>query len=191
MPSLLLVDYLQRCRAQYAILNAAPASTADETIRLNRIPPRRFAKVVMVRADDELAMVVMPANYRLVPKLLREELGANRVELAAERQFRNRFPRCELGAIPPIGHLFGVRALCAGGFDEYADIYCKPGSHSELLRMPFRELQRFAHWDPVGQVTALQLRNPNLSHLQRLLKMAKASGPRARSPLLQPIPLIS
>jgi Ala-tRNA(Pro) deacylase len=191
MPSLLLLDYLQRCRAQYSIFNATPAWTAEETIRLNRIPPRRFAKVVMVRVDMELAMVVMPANYRLVPKLLAQELQAPRVEIAAEKQFRNRFPRCELGAIPPIGHLFGVRAFCVGGFDELADIYCKAGSHSELLRMPFRELQRFAHWDPVQQAATLQLRHPSISHLKRLLKLAKAGGERVTRPLPQALPITS
>lgn len=187
MPSLLLVDYLQRCRAQFALSNVLPAYTADECIRLNRIPPRRFAKVVMVRLDTELAMVVMPANYRLVPKRLAEELHVPRVQLAAERQFRNRFPRCELGAIPPIGHLFGLRAFCVSGFDEFSDIFCKAGSHDELLRMPFRELQRFAHWDPVGPVAELQLRHLGVSHLQRLLKLARTGGARVHQPLALPL----
>lgn len=189
MPSLLLVDYLQRCRAQYTILNATPACTAEEVAHLNRIPPRRFAKVVMVRVDDELTMVVIPAHYRLVPKLLGEALGASRVELATENQFRNRFPRCELGAIPPIGHLFGLRALALPLFDDFADIYCKAGAHGELLRMPFRELQRFAHWDPVAQGAKLQLRSPAANHLQRLLRLAKTSGARVHSPLQRiPVP---
>ena len=191
MPSLLLVDYLQRCRAHYTILPAVPACTAEEVTRLNRIPPRRFAKVVMVRVDAELSMVVMPAHYRLVPRQLGEALGAARVELATESQFRNRFPRCELGAIPPIGHLFGLRALALPLFDEFADIYCKAGAHGELLRMPFRELQRFAHWDPVEKGAVLHLRNPADNHLRRLLRLAKAGGAKVHNRLPQPIPLLS
>lgn len=192
MPSLLLVDYLQRCRAQFAIVNASPACTAEELARRNRIPPRRLAKVVMVRLEDELAMVVLPAHYRLVPQQLAEELGVSRVELATERQFRNRFPRCELGAIPPIGHLFGFRAFVLPLFDEFADVYCKAGSHGELLRMPFRELQRYAHWDVITKGAVMQLRNPTVNHLQRLLKMAKAgSGLVAGSGALRTLPLSS
>ena len=71
MPSLLLVDYLQRSRAQYALLNVASACTAAETVRLNHLSPRRFAKVVMARVDSELVMVVMPAHYRLAAAALR------------------------------------------------------------------------------------------------------------------------
>lgn len=192
MPSLLLLDYLQRCRAQYSVLNVTPACTTDECIRVNQIDPRHFAKVVMVRIEDELAMVVMPGNYRLIPRRMAKELGVSRVQLAAEKQFRNRFPRCELGAIPPIGHLFGVRAFAVPAFDEYAHIYCKAGSHGELLCMPFNELRRFAHWDSIGHVAAPQLRNPSTRHLQRLIGLAKA-GTRIslRAPMAPALPVSS
>jgi Ala-tRNA(Pro) deacylase len=179
MPSLLLVDYLQRCRAQYALTEAKPAYTAEESAHLNRIPPRRFAKVVMARTDVELIMVVIPAHFRLAPDLLRCELGVEKVELATERHFKNRFSRCELGAIPPFGHLFGVRALfMASAFDSFADIFCKAGSHGELLRMPFFEFSRLAHLEPIERGAVLQLRTPPRSHLRRLLQLAKDSGDR-------------
>lgn len=173
MPSLLLVDYLQRSRAQYALLNVPAACTAEETARVSRIAPRKFAKAVMARVDSELLMVVMPAHYRLVPSALRDELGANKVELAAEKHFQRRFPRCELGAIPPFGHLFGLRALSITAFDEFGDIYCKAGTHGELLRMPFGEFQHLAHLEPIERGAALQLRTPVRSHLQRLMKLAR------------------
>jgi len=179
MPSLLLVDYLQRCRAHYALINAEPAFTAEETARRNRIPPRRFAKVVVAHTDAELLMVVMPAHHRLAPELLRRELDVEKVELAAERQFKNRFPRCELGALPPFGHLFGLRAVfLASAFDAFSDIFCKAGSHGELLRMPFSEFTRFAHLEPIKHGAVLQLRSPTKAHLQRLLRLAKEGAPQ-------------
>lgn len=191
MPSLLLVDYLQRSRAQYALFEVPPACRADETARLGRIAPRHFAKAVIARIDGELVMVVMPAHYRLAPAQLRGELGAERVELATERHFRNRFPRCELGAIPPFGHLFGLRALVVPSFDKAGDIFCKAGTHAELLRMPYSEFQRLAHLEPVTRGAVLQLRNPTRSHLQRLLTLAKAGGARVSEPLRAPWPIPS
>jgi len=189
MASLLLLDYLQRCRAQYSLLKVEPGYTADECVRLNHIPPQRLAKAVMIKLDDELAMVVMPSHHQLVMERLAQELGVKGAQLAAERQFRNRFPRCELGAVPPIGHIFGIRAFIAPGFDESAEVYCKPGAHGELLYMPFHELKRFAHWDPIGPVARAQLKSPSVGHLQRLVGLAK-SGTRlgARAPLQAAIP---
>jgi len=173
MASLLLVDYLQRSRAQYSLVEAPFAYTAEESARLGRIAPRRFAKVVMARIDGELAMVVMPVHYRLATELLRQSLQAEKVELAEERQFQHRFPRCEVGAMPPFGHLFGLRALLVPEFDEFSDIHCKAGTHREWLRMPFSEFKRLAHLEPVEKAALLRLRNPGKSHLQRLLGAMK------------------
>jgi len=184
MPNLLLVDYLQRSRAQYNLFNVPAAHTAEETVRLSRISPRRFAKVVMARVDSELIMVVMPAHYRLVPRALRDELKAERVELATERDFQRRFPRCELGAIPPFGHLFGLRALCVNAFEEFGDIFCKAGTHSEVLRMSIFEFQRLAHLEPVERGASVRLRNSMRSHMQRLLKFAREQPAQMRPPLL-------
>jgi Ala-tRNA(Pro) deacylase len=186
MPNLLLVDYLQRSHAQYSLLSTPAAFTAEESALLCRTPPRRFAKVVMARVDSELMMVVMPAHYRLVPQALRHELNAKNVELATERHFQRRFPRCELGAIPPFGHLFGLRALMVNAFEEFGDIFCKAGTHSEILRMSFFEFQRLAHLEPIGKGASIRLRNPMHSHLQRLLKLARqqTASASARAPLL-------
>jgi Ala-tRNA(Pro) deacylase len=184
MPNLLLVDYLQRSRAQHDIFEAPVAYTARESAQLSRIPQRRFAKVVMARVDSELVMVVMPANYHLVPLALRDELKVERIELAAEKDFQRRFPRCELGAIPPFGHLFGLRALLINAFDGFGDIFCKAGTHGELLRMPFFEFKRLAHLEQIERGASVRLRDPMHAHLQRLLKLARQQTLSIRPPLV-------
>jgi len=186
MASLLLVDYLQRSRAQYLLMDAPFAYTAEQSASLGRVPPRRFAKVVMARIDGELAMVVMPAHYRLAPELLRQSLQAEKVELAEERQFKHRFPRCELGAMPPFGHLFGLRVLLVPEFDELSEIHCKAGTHREWLRMPFSEFKRLAHLEPIESGAVLQLRKPSKNHLKRLLGVAKDRQLHL-APLAQPL----
>ena len=55
----------------------------------------------MVRVDSELAMVVMPAHYRLVPLALRER-STRQVELATESDFRNSLPALRIGCHPAI-----------------------------------------------------------------------------------------
>lgn len=190
MPSLLLIDYLQRSNAHFELLQQPPAATAAACARrLPRLLARNFAKVVMLRLDGELVMVVLPAHYRVSLEALRRCLDATQIELAAERRFRNHFPRCELGAIPPIAHLYGLRGFLAPVFDELADIVFKAGSHSELVRMPFREFRRLAHLDPIGEGAVPQLRDA--AHVRRrllpLLDVAAAlrSRPTLAAPLLR------
>lgn len=185
MPNLLLIDYLQRSRAQYSLHNVPTAYTAEESARLARVVPRRFAKVVMVRADAELTMVVMPAHFKLVPQTLCEELAVERVELATEREFKRQFPRCEVGAIPPFGHLFGLRAFMINAFDEFGDVFCKAGTHDEILRMPASEFRRMARLDVIERGASIRLRGSLHSRLQRLLNSAREQPATIRPPLLK------
>jgi Ala-tRNA(Pro) deacylase len=178
MPSLLFVDYLQRSRANYTLLNHDLVYTAEDTARLLHIPPRRFAKVVMVKIDGELAMMLVPAHYRVALEPLRRALAAARIELAAERQFRYRFPRCEIGAMPPFGHLFGLRTLIAPVFDEFSEVVFKAGSHTEAAYMPFAEFRRLAHVEPVAEGAVPRLRELSPTRLQRLRDIATGLAPR-------------
>lgn len=187
MSSFLLIDYLQRCHAHFQLLSQPHSETAAATARqLPRSLARNCAKVVMLRIDGELAMVVLPVHYRVSLEVLRSYLGASRAELVNERAFRNHFPRCELGAIPPIAHIFGLRGFLAPAFDEFADIVFKAGSHSELVRMPFGEFRRLAHLDPIVEGVVPQLREAS-SLRRRMLPVVKmpaigasgASAPRA------------
>lgn len=172
MPSPLLIDYLNRCKAVYQLQQHAPMTAAAEAARLHRVSPRCVAKSVLVRVDGELAMVVVPANYRVVLGSLRQALGASRIELARERQFQYRFPRCEPGAMPPFGHLFGFIAYAAPLFDTAHDILFKAGSHAESVRMPFAEFRRLAHFDPIGADAMELCREP--SHPSRLCDVSPA-----------------
>lgn len=187
MPSLLLIDYLQRSNAHFQLINQAPTETTAAAARqLPRMLARNFAKVVLLRVDGELTMIVLPVHYRVSLDVLRNRLSANQVELAAERQFRTQFPRCELGAIPPIAHIYGLRGFLAPVFDEFADIVFKAGSHSELVRMPFGEFRRLAHLDPLSEGVIPQLRDV-IRVRRRLLPLINvASLPQSRRALAAP-----
>lgn len=147
MPSQLLIDYLQRSRAQFELFTHAPAYTATDAARCARILGSHFAKVVMVKLDRELTMVIAPAAEPVSLGEVRNAVAAQSVELVGEREFRRCFPRCETGAVPPFGHLFGLRALLLPRFDENSDIVFNAGSHTEAIRMAYLEFKRLAHAD--------------------------------------------
>lgn len=93
--------------------------------------------------DGKLAMAVVPASYRVDLFKLKRYLGADTVELATENEFRDRFPDCETGSMPPFGNLYGMDVFADGRLAEDKEIAFNAGSHRELVRMAyadFREL---------------------------------------------------
>ena len=66
------------------------------------VPGKMFAKTVIILADEEIVMLVLPAPYHVNPEKAAEALGAKDFRLASEEQFEDAFPDCEVGAMPPL-----------------------------------------------------------------------------------------
>lgn len=120
------------------------AYTAQEAAAAAHIPGDVLAKAVMVLLDGEMGMAVLPASYRVNLDLLKHELGAEKVDLATEKQFKDRFPDCDAGALPPFGNLYGIPIYAEARLSEQLDLAFCGGTHTELIRIPFKDFKRLA-----------------------------------------------
>ncbi|MBB1087142.1 YbaK/EbsC family protein [Lysobacter sp. SG-8] len=118
--------------------------TAHETAEATHVSRSLFAKTVMLKVDGRLAMMVMPASYRVDLLRLSRALGEAEVELAEEAEFRNAFPDCEVGAMPPFGHLYGMPVYVDSRLARQADIAFNAGTHTEAVSMPYDEFEKLA-----------------------------------------------
>ncbi|HLP08855.1 MAG TPA: YbaK/EbsC family protein [Opitutaceae bacterium] len=137
-----LCDYLDREQIRYTVISHSPAFTAQEIAAASHISGRELAKTVVVRADGELVMAVLPASYRIDVETMSDHLGAARVEIAHESEFHNRFPGCETGAMPPFGNLYGLPVFVARELTEDEYIAFNAGSHTELVQMRYEDFDR-------------------------------------------------
>ncbi|MFZ0687847.1 MAG: YbaK/EbsC family protein [Terriglobales bacterium] len=137
MPLSTLRDFLDRNRIQYLVISHSLAYTAQGIAALTHTPGKELAKTVMVMVDGRLAMAVVPASFRVDLYRLKKYLGADLVELASESDFRDRFPDCETGSMPPFGNLYGMDVFVDQTLAEDQQIAFNAGSHRELVRMKF------------------------------------------------------
>jgi len=87
-----LETFLRDAGAQFETHTHSPAYTAQEVAEVEHVPGITVAKVVMVMADGELAMMVLPAPYRLDTKKTAAVVGVRDVRLATEEEFSPAFP---------------------------------------------------------------------------------------------------
>lgn len=139
-----LHNFLDESHAPYATLSHDRTITAQATASAARIGPGQFAKTVMIKVDGRLSMMVMPAPYRVDLTRLSRALGGAEVELAEEAEFRGAFPDCEVGAMPPFGHLYGMPVYVDSRLAHEPEITFNAGTHTDLLRMPYSEFERLA-----------------------------------------------
>jgi Ala-tRNA(Pro) deacylase len=142
MPIRKLKQLLDDRRVKYVTVRHSPAYTAQEVAASAHITGYEIAKTVMVKVDGDMAMAVLPAPLQVDLRHLRELIEAERVELATESEFKALFPECEPGAMPPFGSLYGMETYVAGRLAEDEYIAFNAGTHTELIRMRYRDFER-------------------------------------------------
>jgi len=142
MPVDRLKAFLDENGVKYVTQSHSVAYTAQEVAALAHIPGAELAKTVMVVLDGKMAMAVVPASHRLDFDRLAEIAGVQQIELAREEEFRDYFPACALGAMPPFGNLYDMPVYVEEALAEDVSIWFAAGSHSELIRLAYADFER-------------------------------------------------
>jgi Ala-tRNA(Pro) deacylase len=139
-----LREYLDGNNVQYVVISHSPAYTAQGIARLTHTPGKELAKTVVLKKDGRLVMAVLPASSHVDLGLLKEATKADTLELASEGEFRDHFPECETGAMPPFGNLYGIDVLAEESLAQDREISFNAGSHRELIRLAWEDFERLA-----------------------------------------------
>ena len=142
MPIQKLTEFLDRHEIKYVVISHSVAYTAQGIAALTHISGKELAKTVMVKIDGALAMAVLPASLHVDLLRLKALAGAKSVELASEAEFKERFPDCETGAMPPFGNLYDVPVFADESLARDKEIAFNAGSHRELLRLAWEDFVR-------------------------------------------------
>lgn len=142
MPTKRLREFLDQQGTKYVTMSHPVAYTAHEIAALAHISNKELAKTVIVKIDGALAMAVLPASYAVDLPLLRAATGARTVSLAKEAAFKDRFPECDIGAMPPFGNLYGMVVYVDESLAKDKDIAFNAGSHNELLQVSYADFER-------------------------------------------------
>ena len=132
-----LAHFLDEREVKYVAIRHSKAYTAQEIAESAHVSGNDFAKVVMLKADEEMTMAVLPAPDKIDLKLLRQVLGVQGVHFADENEFQDHFPGCEVGAMPPFGNLYGIRVISAQTLCDSKTISFNSGLHTEIIQMDY------------------------------------------------------
>lgn len=134
-----LKEYLDREHVHYEVLSHPEAFRAVAIAQTLHTPEKEMAKVVIVKVDEQFVMTVLPASSQVDFHRLKDVFMTNHVRLATEEEFKDLFPDCELGAMPPFGTLYGLPVFVDQLLTEDDTIVFQAGTHSEAIRMRYMD----------------------------------------------------
>ena len=130
-------QYLLHNSASYSHKRHAVAYTSQEVAQVEHIPGAEFAKTPLLQADDRMIFAVLPADHVINFEVLKRHVGCAKMSLASDREFIDKFPGSESGAMPPFGKLFGLPVYCDTALAKQAEIEFNAGTHVDTIRMTY------------------------------------------------------
>jgi Ala-tRNA(Pro) deacylase len=150
MPVQQLREFLDSRGVKYVSIRHSLAYTAQEIAASAHVSGKEMVKTLVVKVDGEMALVALPASERVDLHALRDALAAKKVELATEAEFGNRFPGCEVGAMPPFGQFYGMETYVTESLTRDKEIAFNAGTHTEVIRMSYEDFERLAAPKKIG-----------------------------------------
>ena len=145
MPATKLKDFLDRNRIQYVCVTHSVAFTSQQIAALAHIPGKELAKSVVVLLDGKLALAVLSASHQVDLERLLAAAQARSARLASEFEFKDRFPGCETGAMPPFGNLYDMPVYVDETLTRDKVIAFNAGTHHELIRLSYEDFARLVN----------------------------------------------
>jgi Ala-tRNA(Pro) deacylase len=142
MPLSKLETYLRDQDVSFNKIVHHKTYTAQRTAADAHISGRELAKTVIMKIDNRMCMVVLPADMQVDLGLLKMSTGAKFIRLATEMEFKDLFKNCEVGAMPPFGNLYDMPVFVAEALIKGVFIAFNAGTHSMLIQMKYADFAR-------------------------------------------------
>jgi Ala-tRNA(Pro) deacylase len=136
----LVTEYLTERGVAFEVVPHRRAFTSLQEARELGVAADEVLKTVAVRTRGKYALAVVPASRRLELRLVRESLDDPDARLASEAELQTDFPGYELGALPPLGSLLGVRMLVDPEVLRQETVLFAAGTETESIRVRAGEL---------------------------------------------------
>ena len=130
-----LIKFLKRHKVYYQVLVHPKTYTSSETAQRGHFSGKELAKVVMAKSDANDVMLVLPSDRTVDLFKLSDMLGTKNVRIEKEKEFKDLFPDCEKGAMPPFGPMYHLPCYVDESFRGHSHIYFNAGNHEECLQI--------------------------------------------------------
>ena len=141
-----LKQFLDSEGIAYDVVTHPRTVTSSETAQAAHVSGEYIAKSVIIHHELGYLLVVVPSTHRIELSAL-QALMDTRLGLATEKEIAELFDDCDLGAVPPVGAVYGLEVVVDEGLAELPEVYFEGGDHRTLVHVTgdgFRTLMKDA-----------------------------------------------
>ena len=136
-----LITYLQRNNVWFNVLEKKSTIHTAEAAAATGLPLERVIKSLVLTADSEPMIIIIPGNCRVDKDKLKATLGVRNVQMVsfAEAERNSGYPP---GATPPVYHKKITRVVIDQRVMQFDTVYGGGGSRRKLIELKPIDIQR-------------------------------------------------
>lgn len=148
-----IIKFLEGNKVKYETIKHRTVYTAYDKAQTLKVSEKIVGKTLVLKTDQNLAIVLIPANKNLDKKKFlkvanawlkkRGEKTSRNVDFISERLMKNKFKGMKIGAIPPFGNLFGLPTFIDGAMFNQSKIIVNSGNYNfsiKILTSSFKKI---------------------------------------------------
>jgi Ala-tRNA(Pro) deacylase len=133
-----LHEKLQQGGVPFTVLRHEPAYTSEQAAAVRGTPLASGAKALVMKAGEDVLMLVLPADRKLDSKKARTALGVKSLRFLTREEVEQ-LTGLQPGSIPPFGSLFGLRTCSDPALAANASINFNAGDHTISVSMTYAD----------------------------------------------------
>jgi len=137
-----LTAYLRKNKIPYKTAKHPAAVTTQEVAAAQHIPGRMMVKSVVAKVDGKPVLAVVQAPQMVNFQKLKKAAKAKKAELASEKEIEAWIPECEVGAMSPLGPLYGLPVYADASLEKEKAIVFNAETHTDTARIAFKDFRR-------------------------------------------------
>ena len=142
-------EWLQQAGVPFAVLRHEPVYTSEQAAAVRGTPLASGAKALVMKADEDFLMLVLPADRKLDSRKARAALGVKSLRFASREEVE-RLTDLQPGSIPPFGSLFGLPTFCEPALADNPSINFNAGDHAISVQMTYADYLRLENPTPAA-----------------------------------------
>jgi len=118
----------------YKITEHEPVFTSKQAAKVRGVDLNLGAKSLLLKADKNFVLVVLPGGKKLSSKKLKRFLGTKSLRFATQEEVKE-IMGCEIGSCYPFGLIVGLRVVVDSSLLENKMIFFNPGVHNKTIEI--------------------------------------------------------
>ena len=133
-----IIETLDAQGIEYEVAEHEPVYTSEQAARVRNESINSGAKSLLLKADKNFVLTVLPGGKRLSSKKIKDFFGLKNLRFATPQEVKE-IMGCEIGACYPLGKIIGIKTIVDNALLENDEISFNPGLHDQTIKVKLRD----------------------------------------------------